>query len=430
MQTKTDVLIVGGGISGCAAAQQLQHRKRDYCLIEQNAAPGGLTRSIHLGNASFDYTGHFLHLAHWNTPEEIPFAKQQNIHWQRISRRAGVVIKDAMVPAPFQYNLAALPQPLAKKCYNDFQNRTPSESITSFSDYLFSGFGKSICELFLFPYNEKLLDIPLNQISTDNVKRFFPKPDATKIANGYENITTPATEYNSRFWYPKRNGIGLLAKGLADGLDHIKTSTPLLEWDMKKQTVTTPSGQITYNQLISSLPLKYFAEKEVSGRLGKWANQLSHNSVLSLNLQYKTAVPQEFSNWHWLYFPSKSVPFYRLGIYSNLPQPATLPGYSSVYVETAFHSEKTKPALNTIIHQIIKYLDKKQWWPEQQLHEIAANWIPCAYVHFTPQRSKAVQLLNNAMQQHHVSLIGRYGLWDYISMEDSIISGIETAKSI
>jgi UDP-N-acetylmuramyl tripeptide synthase len=56
--------------------------------------------------------------------------------------------------------------------------------------------------------------------------------------------------------------------------------------------------------------------------------------------------------------------------------------------------------------------------------------IPCAYVHHTNEAEQAVAAAINRLEEHDVYPIGRYGHWDYTSMEDSILSGIETAQRV
>jgi hypothetical protein len=45
-----------------------------------------------------------------------------------------------------------------------------------------------------------------------------------------------------------------------------------------------------------------------------------------------------------------------------------------------------------------------------------------AYVHHTPTRNESVRFILNRLKEHNVYPIGRYGLWDYTSMEDSMES--------
>ena len=256
---KTDVLVIGGGISGCAAAQELQANGIDYLLLEKNVELGGLTRSISLGNAYFDYTGHFLHLNRVNSPEEIPNAKQSNQNWQFIKRNSVVYVEESIVPAPLQYNLYALPQKALHRCISDFHRRKQNQKAKSFRDYLLSGFGQNMCDIFLFPYNEKLLATDLSELSLDAVKRFFPLPDKEKIEDGFSKKKDAEPQgYNSFFWYPKRNGIGILAEGLANGLISRKTCCQATRIDLDKKTAYTSLGEIRYQKVVTSIPLKQF----------------------------------------------------------------------------------------------------------------------------------------------------------------------------
>ena len=63
MTTHTDILILGGGLTGLSTAYHLQQRGHtDYLLAERENAPGGLCRSIQKDGFTFDYSGHLLHL--------------------------------------------------------------------------------------------------------------------------------------------------------------------------------------------------------------------------------------------------------------------------------------------------------------------------------------------------------------------------------
>ena len=61
---------------------------------------------------------------------------------------------------------------------------------------------------------------------------------------------------------------------------------------------------------------------------------------------------------------------------------------------------------------------------------MCANWIDCAYVYFDHNRYGAVNKIVDILHTSNVYPIGRYGLWEYISMEDSILSSIKTAGEV
>ena len=75
---KIPVIVLGGGISGLTAARVLQQQHREFLLLEKCPTFGGCTRTVEVGEFCFDYTGHFLHLSRYPTPEDIPYANLKN----------------------------------------------------------------------------------------------------------------------------------------------------------------------------------------------------------------------------------------------------------------------------------------------------------------------------------------------------------------
>ena len=429
MKFRTDTLIIGAGISGCAAAQELQSEGIDYFLLEKNIVPGGLCRSISIGDAHFDYAGHYLHLARYKSPSQIPYAKQDDKKWQKVERKSAIYIDGNFIPAPFQYNLYALPEPIRSHCINSYRKRSSYDGEQSFKTYLLSGFGKDICEVFLFPYNTKQLAISIDMLSIDSIKRFFPYPDEEKIENGYTgNGKLNTLGYNNYFWYPKNNGIGLLTSGIAKGLTNLQTGCTVTTIDLNRKCVYTSLGEFYFRKLLSSIPLKNFCEITTNMQLNLLAGKLSHNRVLCLNLLLKSSLPKNIKNYHWIYIADRQIPCYRIGVYSNIPTKFTPHNRTSLYVEVAYSHIDNPPLLDSIISNVLSSLEKLGWVHRDDCITISANWIECGYVHFTQNFREVKGEIQSLLKEYNVYLIGRYGQWDYLSMEDSIISGINRAQ--
>ncbi|MFA6055769.1 MAG: FAD-dependent oxidoreductase [Thermodesulfovibrionales bacterium] len=431
MKEKTDVLIIGAGVSGCASAQALQARGIKYLLLEKNAEPGGLTRSISLGDASFDYTGHYLHLSRWSSPSQIPYAKQNDNDWHIVKRKSSVYLDNSFIPAPFQYNLCALPKTARRKCIQDFRNRILESNSRSLKEYLLSGFGSGMCELFFFPYIEKQLAVSIDELSVNAVNRFFPYPDPEKIENGCRKRKIKIDdEYNGYFWYPKQKGIGILAQGLAEGLMHLRTSCPIKKISLRRKCVETASGEIRYEKLITSIPLKLFCLMSDDENLRELGSLLAHNRVLCLNLLFNGPLCSDLEKRHWIYLPEQNTPFYRLGVYPNIYYPSESLSQRGVYVEVSYSHTAPLPPLNDIIDEVFCSLEKLYWADRKNCMVISANWIEYAYVYFDHLHKETVPAICEILQKNQTYPIGRYGLWDYISMEDSIESGIRAATEI
>ena len=325
---KTDLIILGAGISGLSAARMAEEMGVPYILLEKAPLVGGLTRSVCLDDYVFDYTGHLLHLAYYKSPEELgkPF---DNNDWMNITRNAKCYYRGALIDAPFQYHLGQLPESTAEKFYSSYLQALSKRKkcvIRTFRDYLINNFGEEMAHEFLIPYNEKLLATSVNRISHNAVTRFFPPPAKNKIDQGMTEKNGSAGSssdglYNSSFWYPKRNGIQTLVDGLKTGVSdaNLELSITIEKIDLQKHLVHTSRGMFGFDNLISSIPFNVFsklcglAENLASEEL----SDLSAASVLSINLGIRGKLNPKYENVHWIYFSEKQIPFYRVGFYSN-----------------------------------------------------------------------------------------------------------------
>lgn len=424
---KVDNIILGAGISGCSAGQIFHEDKSNYLILEKNPSIGGLTRSIYLGEAVFDYTGHFLHLTHWDNPAQIPFAGLKLDNWKRVIRNSGIYMDGSLIPAPFQYNLKFLPENLRQQCLDKYIARTKATFSNNLKDYFINEFGEGIAESFLIPYNQKMLDIDLSDISLQNIKRFFPKAEDKLVLEGKNDNVSP--EYNSKFWYPVSDGIGVLADGLAQNLKILK-NVRITRIKLKEKKITTNFGEISYSNLISSIPLKYFCERTDNPQLIKLGRALSCNKVLSLNVLNKGRLKARFNDFHWLYFPEEKFPFFRIGFYSNISGSLYNDSVTALYIEQSFSQKNNISNLNSIVNKLVRALKNLDIFEEFNITHMTANIIDPAYVHFTHNYELIVKNILNYTEPNNVHFIGRYGMWDYISMEDSIRSGMNTANRI
>jgi protoporphyrinogen oxidase len=51
-----------------------------------------------------------------------------------------------------------------------------------------------------------------------------------------------------------------------------------------------------------------------------------------------------------------------------------------------------------------------------------------AYVIYNKEREKVLPILASALEKHGILLAGRWGKWEYSSMEDAIMEGFEAAE--
>jgi protoporphyrinogen oxidase len=431
---KAPVLVLGGGISGLAAARVLQDKGRDFLLLERCPTFGGLTRTVEVGEFCFDYTGHFLHLSRYATPADIPYANLKNAEWAQIDRRSCCAVGGKLVTAPIQYNLAELPPDLLESCVNSYNvrpNLADADGAT-FHDYVVSGFGQALADLFLIPQNEKTMAISLDRLSKNAVRRFFPAPDDKLVRTGMAGTVASASKsYNSNFWYPKTGGIARLVEGLRSKLTQCAVNQDVDSVNLREKTIRTKTGEtFAWNAILSSIPLKDLCAMTDDEELKGLAAELSHSSTISFNIGLRGPLRAEFREVHWLYVPDREIPFYRVGFYSNIGKGTCTPGHSALYVEVGLPSDELSQA--NLVHdlqpKVLKTLEELGWIDSRDVVCVVVHVMRHAYVHLTPQRDKAVGQILKRLRKFCVVPIGRYGLWDYTSMEDSMESAVASAK--
>ncbi len=435
MAESVPFVVLGGGVSGLAAARRLEQLGHSVVVVEACPAPGGLTRSIQIGEYLFDYTGHLLHLARHGSPGELPFAGQDDSDWQRVARRSVCLVNGEFVPAPIQYNLGHLSPDLRAKCLESYRSR-PEPGVgpgKNFYDYLVSGFGKVLTDCSLAPLNEKTFGVAVDQLSYGAARRFFPAPDESKILQGLDRSANRVEGYNSTFWYPREGGIGKLVAGLASGVERIECSQEVVSIDVDAHELTTSRGmKVRYEALLTSAPLKRLCGLTADRDLNQWAATLSHSTTAVFNIGLRAELPGVLGEAHWVYVCDRTIPFYRLGVYSNFGASHAPPNHSAIYVETGMAglSAGEEVDLPRLQNAVLDALQRLQWLRVESIDCVCVNLIPCAYVHLTSQREAVLPSILQKLADHSIHPIGRYGKWDYLSIEDSMLDGIEVASGL
>lgn len=419
--------VLGGGISGLSAFQRAKDHGHSPKIIERHPALGGLTRSIQVDGFTFDYTGHFLHLRRYETPAAIPFAGLRDENWYRVRRVSRCLVGSAVVDAPIQYNLDQFPGPQRARFIASFLNRRPLEEPTTFKEFVEASFGTELAQKFLIPQNEKTFAIDLDRLEPNAAGRFLPTPPEPERLQRGE--TSANQTYNSEFWYPRSGGIQRLTDGLRRGVtENDVIWDGVRRIDLRSRTLETLSGRrLEWDRIFTSIPLPSLCETLSERELCNAAPLLSHSLTFCLNLGVVGELPDVLRGVHWVYTPDPSLPFYRVGCYSNISPPMATAGAHCLYVEVGLsHDHRRRPdALESLRTECLGALARLGWLRNLVVRTTLAHVIDCAYVHFTKDREETLPWLVQTLRERGIHPIGRYGMWGYCGMEDSIHSAIE-----
>lgn len=421
----TDILILGGGLTGLSTAFHLEKAgKTDYLLVEKNNFLGGLCASQQKGNFIFDYSGHLLHLHNPYTLKLVRYLLKGNL--AKIKRKAYISIEKELIPFPFQANLWALPQNIRQECLKGALEVSKKKfSIPSnFEKWCLQAFGNGIYKHFMRPYNQKLWQTSPAKMTCDWCGSFVVQTNLQQVLAGAEKPPRQQFGYNSYFYYPKEGGCGALAEALSKRIPNIWLNAEVQQINLHKKEAIINGKKIHFKRLVNTLPLKEAVRlMQAPFSIKTAAKQLKNTSVYVYNFAINRPVP----DMHWIYFPQEDIPFYRVGIQSNFSVKNAPKGTSSFYVETAEKITDFRQAEKAFL----KALTQKGIINKQD-KVILSFWqqLPTAYAIYDKNRASCTKKILHWLEKNNCFCAGRYGLWEYSFMERSLLQGQDLAKKL
>jgi protoporphyrinogen oxidase len=405
-------LIIGAGMSGLATAAFL--RDSDYLVLERDSEIGGYCKTIKQDGFVWDYSGHFFHFKH----REIADYLHARMPAQRIldvQRHSFIHYAGQLIDFPFQKNIHQLPKDELIECLVDlYFARTPGAAgeplpENNFEEMLYARFGRGIAEKFLIPYNEKLYAVKLSSLDKNAMGRFFPHADLTDIIR---NMRTPDNaSYNAKFSYPEGGAIEFV-KAIASEVKpgQIALGESLVSIDLKSKVATTSKRRLKFERLVSSAPFNRLLQaSNLLGDPSVW----SWNKVLVFNLGFDKKGPERV---HWIYYPDRSLCFYRVGFYDNIFDTERM----SLYVEIGYPADG-EVDVGAMLARTLEDLKRAGVVDGHQLVSHHSVVLDPAYVHITEASVREHAKLKAQLAVSDVHTLGRYGGWTYCSIEDNVI---------
>ena len=426
---KKKVVVIGAGLAGVSAAYHLLDY--DPIIFERESSVGGLCRSFTQDGFTFDCTGHLIHLKNPYVKELV--ARLLPDAFNSHERLAAIYSQSTITPYPFQANTYGLPPEVVKECVTGFVetlHAPPNGTPKNFHDWVLKTFGSGIAKHFMLPYNEKFWKQDLRTITSDWVSWSIPKPSLDEVINGALGLTNKGMGYNPRFIYPKTGGIDCLPQALARPVKRIHLNETLESIDPKRKVVRMAGGrEETYDSLITTLPLPetYRVLKDTPDSLTHSASLLRAIGVFNINLGIDRP---NISDQHWIYYPEGQFVFSRVGFPMNFSQAVAPPGTSSMYIEITYQPGKKPNPEEAYARSLADLQRCGILRKSDRIRSRLDLDIKSAYIIFDQHRQTHLQNLISYLESRDIHTAGRYGQWDYYSMEDSIRSGKGIAEKV
>lgn len=428
MTAIADVIVVGAGPAGLATAAQAERLGLSATVLEREDTPGGLLRSVRRQGFTFDLSGHLLHLQ----DQEVLDLVRVDEEWLEVERRSACWVDGTLVPYPFQQHLAHATDRVRRDCLAGLPDEPSSKdwsSQDSLADWLKAELGEGIAKHFMTPYNEKLTTASVDELSCQALGRFLPRPSLDEIRRGAESRTEVLVGYNRAFLYPRRGGIDLLAERLVAHCSDIRLGHEVVGLDPRGLAVELADGTSLTARVgvVSTAPLTSLATWVADPALTAAVDRLRHNSVWCVNVGVPVS-QHPFVGQQWIYLPGPETHAYRVGFYDEIAAAMAPVGHHAMYVEISHNGELDE---STAVEQALSDLRHLGVLGSQQDPTVVCPvLIPVAYVIQDLAHAQATAEAHRRLNHLGILSIGRYGVWEYSSMEDAMKQGIAAAHTL
>lgn len=419
------VAILGAGLTGMSAALSLKAAGTDHRIFEKQGHVGGHCVTLEDSGYRFDRTGHLLHL-------RDAAMRQRVLGWigadHTVVQRSSVIWSNGVYTRyPFQANTFGLPPAVAYECLMGFLSAHFAEAKAepaNFEEFCLTHFGPGFSRHFMIPYNSRLWGVHPSEITAAWCQRFVPLPKLEDVIAGAVGASDRELGYNQSFVYP-RLGIGELPRAMARELPEIELGRAAAHIDAHGKCLVFPDGErVSYDVLISTAPLPLLVQSlsDAPDEVRAAAGKLRCNPLYYLDVALAAPCGKPY---HWIYVPEEKYPFYRVGCYSHFSPAMAPPGKACLYVELA---DRAPPDEASLMPRVTAGLQELGLISQPSDVAFArVRKIDYAYVIFDHAYFDALAVVKAFLASRNILPAGRYGNWNYSSMEDALIFGRDAA---
>ncbi len=421
------ITILGAGLSGLSTAY---HLNKEYDIFESQSEAGGLCRSVNENGFVIDYGPHLFFSKNEYVGKLLNTLLKKNIH--TLESSVAQYSFDHYLRYPYNVNLYGAPVEIIKDCITGFVNASHRRKRTrprTYHDWCLHNFGKGYTEHFMIPYAKKAWAINPKRMTADWIGKRILLPTLEQILDGALHQSESQLNYITTFRYPLRGGMASMVSALTRKTKSIQYNKRVVRIDIKNSKIAFQDGTSSYyEKTISTIPLPEMIKMipDAPPSVRDAAKRLIHNSILIFNIGVDRP---NLSEHHWIYYDG-SEPFHRIHFPDMLSRFNAPEGAGIVSVEIPY--SRFRPLQKDGLYELT--LDKLNkagiLRPSDNIIYQNITDLKYAYVIFDNHRESCVRIIRNFLSKHNIETCGRFGEWDYLWMDQSILSGKRAAEAV
>lgn len=436
MTKPVHITILGGGVAGLGVGYYARKNRLPFTIYEASNRIGGNCVTLKYGDFLFDSGAHRFHDKDAEVTKELKIL-------------LGEDFKEINVPNQIYHNGNFVDFPLSPlnllKSLGLYTfakvgleliglNLTGSEQNGSFKNFALNAYGKTIADLFLLNYTEKLWGLPCDRLSSHVAgKRMKGLTLRCLLTEAIFGHNTKTEHLEGSFYYHKK-GFGAIAEKLGEscgkeGILRNSKITKIFHNHSRIQAIEVNGKErIHTNEVVNTLPITLFLqmmEPKPTEEILFLTKKLRYRNLKLVALFLNRRVVSKNAS---VYFPGSDFPFTRIHEPKNRSIYMSPPGKTSLVAEIPCQQEDElwNMADDKLVQLIRSKLIQIGWIKEEEITGAFVDRVNYAYpildVDFEENTKKAVTFLEGFS---NLKLSGRNGKFMYVHVHDIIRFGKE-----
>lgn len=422
--------ILGAGSSGLSLAL-LTHL--DYLVLEKDAHAGGHATSRTIDGWVFDRGPHIMFSRNKLVLDCMVASLGDNVHQCRRNNRASLA--GVLARYPIENDLAALPLPLRSDALiSMIEAQQRGGETHNLAEWFTANFGDVLVSEYFRPYNEKVWNVPLEDLSMAWADR-IPRPPLADVVRGAMGELSEGYLHQLFYSYPLTGGYASLMEAWARGVpnDRLVLDSPI------KQIVPTDNGVTVegdgrswhFENVVSTIPLKYLVHlvPDVPNDVLDAVARLVVNPMVVITLGFRGEDPNQFTA---VYIPDADFLVNRIS-YPAVFSPHNAPaGCYSVQAEITANpgADVMDWTDERVIDHVLHGLRERSLiGPDEPIFQCVERFDQ-AYIVYTQRYEDDLAVARRWFADRNIVIHGRFGAHEYLNVDGCLERSIQLSRAL
>lgn len=427
------ICILGAGITGLTTARLLDSAGHDVTVLERSSHSGGLCRSSNVEGFTCDHAGgHILFSKDGKTLDwMLDRVGRDNI--VRQDRNTRIRWHDRFVPYPFENGVGVLTPQAKFDCLKGYleaaERRNSGEPCPgNFHDWILWKMGSGFADHFMFPYNRKLWECDLHEMSSEWVAGRVPDAPVDDILKAAVGLETQGYTHQAIFYFPLHGGFQALPDGVGEPVKHrLRLQTPVES--VRRTGEGWRVNDEEFDLAVNTIPLPELAPvlEDIPRDVAEDIAELQPISLANVLIGIKSDEPLPHLSWVYLPFSAQG-PTNRVTFFSNYSPNNAPEGHVSLMAEVTYRNHIDVD--QTWIDDLTQGLERAGLLNRSDVVLTRPFLSRYAYIDHDIAFPDRIARVRRWFDESGLMTLGRFGRYEYHNSDQCIMRAFQAAEQI